>query len=106
MQGGIPAAPGYGDRVAQPDSRHEGQQTAGRLLHFPRYQQLFWQSAADKVINNADDFCEYLLHSAHVAVVTGSAFGADNCYRISYAASEKELREAIRRIAEAVNKLQ
>ncbi|MCB0546098.1 MAG: pyridoxal phosphate-dependent aminotransferase [Phaeodactylibacter sp.] len=78
----------------------------GAFYIFPDISSYFGKSAADKVINNADDFCEYLLHSAHVAVVTGSAFGADNCYRISYAASEKELREAIRRIAEAVNKLQ
>ena len=56
-------------------------------------------------INNSDDFCEYLLNTAHVAVVTGSAFGAEGCFRLSYAASEDTLKEAISRIAAALEKL-
>jgi aspartate aminotransferase len=56
-------------------------------------------------INNSNEFCEYILMKGFVAVVTGSAFGADNCFRFSYAASEPELREAVRRIAEVVSKL-
>lgn len=77
----------------------------GAFYIFPDISSYFGKSAENMKINNADDFCEYILHKAHVAVVTGSAFGADNCFRISYAASEKELREAIRRIGEAVSKL-
>ena len=78
----------------------------GAFYIFPDISSYFGKHADGITINTADDFCEYLLHNAHVAVVTGSAFGADNCFRISYAASEKELREAIRRIGEAVSKLQ
>jgi aspartate aminotransferase len=44
----------------------------------------------------------YLLEEARVATVTGEAFGSPNCIRISYAASEKDIREAIRRIGEAL----
>ena len=80
-------------------------QPQGAFYIFPDISSYFGKRSAEMAVNNADDFCEYILHNAHVAVVTGSAFGADNCFRISYAASEKELREAIRRIAEAVSKL-
>jgi aspartate aminotransferase len=51
-----------------------------------------------KGIENADDFCMYLLNEAHVAAVSGTPFGAPECFRISYAASEEDLKEAIRRI--------
>ncbi|MCO6492114.1 MAG: pyridoxal phosphate-dependent aminotransferase [Phaeodactylibacter sp.] len=78
----------------------------GAFYIFPDISSYFGKRSGRTVISNADDFCEYILHSAHVAVVTGSAFGADNCFRISYAASETELREAIRRIGEAVKKLE
>ena len=47
------------------------------------------------------DFCAYLLDDAHVAVVPGSAFGLSPFFRISYATSEAELREALERIAAA-----
>jgi aspartate aminotransferase len=78
----------------------------GAFYIFPDISAFFGKNADGRGIHNADDFCEYLLNTAYVAVVSGSAFGADNCFRISYAASEQELREAIRRIAEAVAKLQ
>ncbi|MCB0554120.1 MAG: pyridoxal phosphate-dependent aminotransferase [Phaeodactylibacter sp.] len=77
----------------------------GAFYIFPDISELFGKGTGEMTIRNADDFSEYLLHSAHVAVVSGSAFGADNCFRISYAASEKELREAIRRIGEAIRQL-
>jgi aspartate aminotransferase len=54
------------------------------------------------LVRDADDFCEYLLHNAYVAAVSGGAFGADNCFRISYATSDEKLTEAIRRIGEAL----
>ncbi len=77
----------------------------GAFYIFPDISAYFGTSDGDTKIENADDFCNYLLMNAHVAVVTGSAFGADNCFRISYAASEEQLRTAISRIKEAVSKL-
>jgi aspartate aminotransferase len=78
----------------------------GAFYIFPDIREFFGKSVGDHLIKNADDFCEYLLMEAHVATVSGDAFGAPGCFRISYAASEEELREAIRRIDEAVRKLQ
>ena len=77
----------------------------GAFYIFPDISAFFGKRDGNTTIETADDFCEYLLHNAHVAVVTGVAFGAPNCFRISYAASEETLREAIRRMAEALNKL-
>lgn len=74
----------------------------GAFYIFPDITAYFGKSDGETSINNANDFCEYLLLKAHVAVVTGSAFGADDCFRISYAASEEKLIEAVRRIKEAV----
>ena len=55
---------------------------------------------------NADDFCHYLIYHAHVTVVTGNAFGDENCVRISYAASEEKITEALKRMKAALEKLQ
>lgn len=77
----------------------------GAFYIFPDISAFFGKSDGTTTIHNADDFCFYLLHEAHVAVVTGSAFGADNCFRISYASSEEQLREAIRRIKVALARL-
>ena len=54
-------------------------------------------------IENANDFSLFLLEKANVATVTGDAFGAPNCIRMSYAASVAQLKEAIQRIKEAVS---
>jgi len=77
----------------------------GAFYVFPDISEYFGKSDGATTINNADDFCIYLLENAHVAVVTGSAFGADKCFRISYAAADDVLVEAIKRIKEAVGKL-
>lgn len=77
----------------------------GAFYLFPDISNFFGKSDGNTVINNADDFAEYILHNAHVAIVTGSAFGADNCVRFSYATSEERLRKAIERIGEACAKL-
>ena len=53
-------------------------------------------------IENATDFSMYLLAEANVATVTGEAFGNPNCIRFSYATSEELLKEALRRIKEAL----
>lgn len=77
----------------------------GAFYFFPDVSQLFGKSDGETVIYNADDLCLYLLDKAQVSLVTGDAFGDENCIRISYAASEEDLREAITRIKAAVAKL-
>ena len=77
----------------------------GAFYIFPDISDYFGKSDGHTTINNANDFSAYILNEAFVAIVTGSAFGADNCFRLSYAASEAQLREAIKRIKEAVSKL-
>lgn len=78
----------------------------GAFYIFPDVSAYFGKSAGDMTIHNADDFCEYILREAHVAIVTGSAFGADECCRLSYASAEETLKEAVRRIKAAVSQLQ
>ncbi len=74
----------------------------GAFYIFPDISAIFGKKYEGGVIANADDFCEYLLNTVYVAVVTGSAFGAPNCFRLSYAASEEQLKDAIARISKAV----
>ena len=62
-------------------------------------------SATNKTINNSTDLALYLLEEAHVATVGGDAFGDPDCFRMSYATSDDNIREAMRRIAEALAKL-
>ncbi|MBW8200226.1 pyridoxal phosphate-dependent aminotransferase [Flagellimonas abyssi] len=70
----------------------------GAFYVFPDISAYFGKTLKGVTINNASDFSLYLLEHANVATVTGEAFGNPNCIRISYAASEKELKEAISRI--------
>ena len=77
----------------------------GAFYFFPDISEYFGKTDGVTTIKNSDDFCLYLLDEAHVALVTGAAFGAPNCVRISYAASEENLREAIRRIKETLARL-
>ncbi|MEM9685952.1 MAG: pyridoxal phosphate-dependent aminotransferase [Bacteroidota bacterium] len=72
----------------------------GAFYIFPDISSFFGKTIKGRTINNASDFSILLLEEAHVAVVTGEAFGNPNCIRISYAASEQELREAVKRIKE------
>ena len=58
----------------------------GAFYFFPDISSFFGKSNGTKSINNADDFCEVILTDAHVAIVTGEAFGEPNCVRLSYAA--------------------
>lgn len=78
----------------------------GAFYIFPDISALFGKSDGTYTINNSDDFAEYLLQTVYVATVAGSAFGAPNCLRISYAASEEQLKAAVERIAQAVAALQ
>ena len=77
----------------------------GSFYVFPDISHYFGKSDGNVTIRTADDFCEFLLLNAHVGTVGGDSFGAPDCFRISYAASEDSLRKAIGRIAEAVKKL-
>ena len=70
----------------------------GAFYVFPDISSFFGKTLNGTKIENASDFSMYLLENANVATVTGEAFGNPNCIRISYAASEKELREAVDRI--------
>ena len=77
----------------------------GAFYFLPHIASFFGKSVGDKQINNASDLCMYLLEDAHVSLVTGEAFGVPECVRLSYAASREELTEALKRIAEALDKL-
>jgi aspartate aminotransferase len=78
----------------------------GAFYFFPDISFFFNKSFEGNIISDATDLCIYLLDHAHVAVVTGEAFGDDDTIRISYAASEDTLREAVKRIANALAQLQ
>ena len=75
----------------------------GAFYVFPNISAFFGKTLRGKTINNATDFSLYLLEEALVATVTGDAFGNPDCIRISYAASEEQIVEAIKRIKAAVN---
>ena len=77
----------------------------GAFYVFPDISALFGKSYKGKTINNSNDLAMYLLNEAHVATVGGEAFGAPNCLRISYAASEESLKTAMKRIYVAVKQL-
>jgi aspartate aminotransferase len=77
----------------------------GAFYFFPEVDSYFGKSFEEKTIHNADDLCMYLLHEAHVALVTGDAFGSPKNIRFSYATSEEQLTEAMKRIKEALSKL-
>ena len=77
----------------------------GAFYVFPEISYYFGKSNGKQKINNANDFCMYLLNVAHVACVAGDAFGNPECIRISYAASDEKLTEAIRRIKKNLAKL-
>ncbi len=74
----------------------------GAFYVFPDISFFLGKKIRNKTINNSTDFAFFLLEEANVATVSGEAFGNKNCIRISYAASEKEIIEAIKRIKSAV----
>ena len=77
----------------------------GAFYLFPKCSSYFGKSAGDRKINNAADLAMYLLEVGHVACVGGGAFGAPECIRMSYATSDENIVEAMRRINEALAKL-
>ncbi len=74
----------------------------GAFYVFPDISFFFGKKIKNKVINNSSDFAFFLLEEANVATVSGEAFGNKDCIRISYAASEKEIIEAVKRIKSAI----
>lgn len=77
----------------------------GAFYLFPDVSDFFGKQYNGQCINNADDLVTFLLQEAHVALVSGTAFGEDNCIRFSYATSENLIIEAMRRTKEALAKL-
>lgn len=85
------------------------QKLPGWEINMPQGAFYFFPNVKDNLgrgdIKTTSDLCMYLLEDAHVSLVTGEAFGAPECVRLSYAASEKELIEAINRIDSSLKKL-
>ena len=77
----------------------------GAFYLFPDISYYFGKSDGETTINSSDDLCMYLLNKCYVALVAGTPFGNPECVRISYAASEENLLEAIRRIKKQLSKL-
>jgi aspartate aminotransferase len=75
----------------------------GAFYLFPDISNFFGKTNGKSIIDNADDFTEIMLEQAHVALVTGSAFGDKNCFRLSYAASDEQLTEAISRMKKVLS---
>jgi aspartate aminotransferase len=80
-------------------------QPQGAFYVFPDVSAFFNKSYENFTVNNSDQLAMYILETAKVAVVTGNAFGSPNCIRISYASSMEKLKDAMDRIATALNKL-
>lgn len=80
-------------------------QPQGAFYVFPDVSAFFNKSYENFTVNNSDQLAMYILETAKVAVVTGNAFGSPNCIRISYASSMEKLKEAMDRIATALNNL-
>ncbi len=77
----------------------------GAFYLFPKCDSYFGKKDGDRVINNAEDLAMYLLEVGHVACVGGTSFGAPECIRMSYATSDENIAEAIRRIKETLARL-
>lgn len=77
----------------------------GAFYLFPKCSAYFGKSCDGRVINNSTDFAMYLLEVGHVATVGGDAFGSPECFRMSYATSDENIVEAMRRIKDVLAKL-
>lgn len=77
----------------------------GAFYLFPKCSSFYGKKAGDRVINNSTDLAMYLLEVGHVATVGGDAFGDPDCFRMSYATSDDNIREAMKRIADALKAL-
>lgn len=81
----------------------ETNEPEGAFYVFPNVSAYFGKTIKGKTITNASDLAMFLLEEANVATVTGEAFGNPNCIRISYAASQEQIIEAVKRIKTALS---
>lgn len=77
----------------------------GAFYLFPDCSAFFGKTDGRRTIGSSTDFALYLLEEGHVATVGGDAFGAPRCFRMSYATSDDNIREALRRIRHVLSKL-
>jgi aspartate aminotransferase len=77
----------------------------GAFYLFPDISYYLGKSNGDITVRTSSDLCMYLLDNAHTAIVPGEAFGAPDCIRISYATSKEEIKEAVKRLNTALEKL-
>jgi aspartate aminotransferase len=77
----------------------------GAFYFFPDVSSYFGKTDGKRTIQNGDDFCMFMLEEAMVSLVPGGAFGDPNCIRLSYAASEADLREALSRMKQVLSRL-
>ena len=77
----------------------------GAFYLFPKCSSYFGKKDGDRVINNSTDFAMYLLEVGHVATVGGDAFGSPECFRMSYATSDENIVEAMKRIKDTLARL-
>jgi aspartate aminotransferase len=77
----------------------------GAFYLFPKCSSYFGKTDGNRTINNSTDLAMYLLEVGHVATVGGDAFGSPECFRMSYATSDENITEAMKRIKEALSKL-
>ena len=77
----------------------------GAFYLFPKCSAFYGKTDGERVINNSTDLAMYLLEVGHVATVGGDAFGDPDCFRMSYATSDDNIREALRRIKDCLSKL-
>ena len=83
----------------------EVNQPEGAFYLFPKCDYFFGKSDGSRIIRDSSDFAMYLLEDAHVATVGGDAFGDPECFRMSYATSDDNIREAMSRIKKSLSKL-
>lgn len=77
----------------------------GAFYLFPKCSSFFGKSNGKYTINNSTDLAMYLLEEGHVATVGGDDFGSPDCFRMSYATSDDNIKEALQRIKDALSKL-
>ena len=77
----------------------------GAFYLFPKCSSYFGKADGERLIENSTDFAMYLLEVGHVATVGGDAFGSPECFRMSYATSDENIVEAMKRIKEALARL-
>lgn len=77
----------------------------GAFYLFPKCSSFYGKSDGKRTINNSTDFAMYLLEIGHVATVAGDAFGDPECFRMSYATSDENIREAMSRIKDVLSRL-